>query len=317
MDIWRGKKVFITGGTGTFGRHLVQHLLEQDLGVERVVVYSRDEMKQYEMNLRYGNEPRLRFIIGDVREASHLLRAMKDADIVIHAAALKQVPLGEFHPEEFIKTNILGTENVIHAAIQNEVRQVVSLSTSKSVAPLNLYGATKLCADKLIISANRFDSNTRLATVRFGNIFGSRGSVVPLFLLKKGEGVLPVTHPDMTRFSITVTAMMAMISRALAVMQGGEIFVPKCASYRIGDLARAVDENCTMKIIGLRPGEKMHEEMIVPEEARFTCAYDGYYVIYPKLPPEEQHRLVAPDFAYLSHTNPDFLSVEDLKQMLD
>ncbi|RME24915.1 MAG: UDP-N-acetylglucosamine 4,6-dehydratase (inverting), partial [Candidatus Zixiibacteriota bacterium] len=280
-----GKSMLVTGGTGSFGKKLVATVLERYPHIKRLVVYSRDELKQFEMAQMYPADtyPQVRFFIGDVRDRQRLARAMEGIDIVVHAAAQKQVPACEYNPFEAIKTNILGAQNVIETAMDCGVTRVVALSTDKAAAPINLYGATKLCSDKLFVSANNYKGSRdlRFSVVRYGNVMGSRGSVIPFFLKRRDDGVLPITDTRMTRFNITLTEGVELVLYALANMWGGEIFVPRIPSYRIVDVAEAVAPGCRWEIIGVRPGEKLHEEMITQTDAMNSLAFRDHYVILP------------------------------------
>ena len=321
--------ILVTGGTGSFGRKFVETILERYPGVRRIVVFSRDEMKQFEMSQDFPPDyyPQIRYFIGDVRDAERLKRAMEGIDIVIHAAALKQVPAAEYNPFECIKTNVLGAQNVIEACLDSKVQRVVSLSTDKAAAPINLYGATKLCSDKLFVAANhmRGRRDIKLSVVRYGNVMGSRGSVIPFFIKKRHEGLLPITDERMTRFNITLDQGVSLVLRALDIMWGGEIYVPKIPSYRITDLARAVDGECRTKVIGIRPGEKLHEEMITETDAFNTIEFDDYYVILPsmrlwdvdKFSQEFNGRPCPDGFSYNSGANTDWLSVEQLRKLIE
>jgi UDP-N-acetylglucosamine 4,6-dehydratase/5-epimerase len=275
--------VLVTGGTGSFGRRFVQYALEQG-GVRRIVVFSRDELKQFEMQQKI-DDPRVRYFIGDVRDEDRLSRALHGVDYVVHAAALKQVPAAEYNPMECIKTNVLGAENLINASLDAKVKRVVALSTDKAVNPINLYGATKLCADKLFVAANHYSggTGTRFATVRYGNVVGSRGSVIPFFLAHRKHGWLPITDERMTRFWITLEQGVAFVASCLDVMDGGEIFVPKIATMRIVDLARAMAPEAELRNVGIRPGEKLHEILVPRDEARNTLDHGNLYVIRPAM----------------------------------
>ncbi len=322
------KSILITGGTGSFGKAFVRHVLTRYPEVKRLVVFSRDELKQFEMAQEFPVErhPALRYFIGDVRDRNRLRRALHGIDTVVHAAALKQVPTAEYNPMEFIHTNILGAENLLEACIDNGVRSVVALSTDKAAAPINLYGATKLCSDKLFVAANNYagSADQRFSVVRYGNVMGSRGSVIPFFLDKAKHGVLPITHPDMTRFSITLEEGVQMVLRAIENALGGEIFVPKIASYRITDVAEAIGPGCAKPLVGIRPGEKLHEEMITESDSHQTIDLGPYYVILPTsgrltLERYRAHRPaehVPEGFAYNSGRNPDFLSVEQIRDLI-
>jgi UDP-N-acetylglucosamine 4,6-dehydratase len=279
------KSVLITGGTGSLGNKLVSLLLEH-ASPRRIIVYSRDEFKQFTMSEKFRSKSgTLRFFLGDVRDKDRLHRAFEGVDYVIHAAALKQVPAAEYNPFEFIKTNVMGAQNVIDAAIDTGVKRVVALSTDKAANPINLYGATKLCSDKLFVSGNSYSGgrDTHFAIVRYGNVVGSRGSVIPFFLERRRTGVLPITHPEMTRFWITLDQAAVFVFNALTRMHGGEIFVPKIPSMRILDLARLIGPNCGQEIVGIRPGEKIHEMMVEPEIGHNTIDCCTHYVIQPVL----------------------------------
>jgi UDP-N-acetylglucosamine 4,6-dehydratase (inverting) len=323
-----GRSVLITGGTGSFGRRFAAQLLQHFGDVRRVIIYSRDELKQFEMGQAFPRDkyPQLRFFIGDVRDKDRLYRAMEDVDVVIHAAALKQVPAAEYNPFEAIKTNVIGAQNVIETAIDRGVRRVVALSTDKAAAPINLYGATKLCSDKLFVSANRFRGkhDIAFAVVRYGNVMGSRGSVIPFFLDKRAEGILPITDPRMTRFNITLNEGVELVLYALAHMWGGEIFVPRIPSYRIMDMAEAIAPECEKKIVGIRPGEKLHEEMITATDALHTLEFGEYFVILPTMPTwnvdayaaEFGGRRCPEGFRYASDTNTRWLSVNAIRELI-
>ncbi len=281
--MFNDKNILITGGTGSFGKKYTEVLLK-NYKPNKIIIYSRDELKQFEMAQKFNNKC-MRYFIGDVRDKERLKKAMEDVDIVIHAAALKQVPAAEYNPMEAVKTNIHGAQNVIDAAIVNEVDKVIALSTDKAAAPINLYGATKLASDKLFIAANNLvgKRKTRFSVVRYGNVIGSRGSVVPFFmkLIKKGEKTLPITHPDMTRFLITLEEGVRFVLKNFERMQGGEIFVPKIPSMKIIDLAKALCPECELKMIGIRPGEKLHEVMITRDDR--CVEFDDYFVIKPTI----------------------------------
>jgi len=281
--MFNGKNILITGGTGSFGKKYTEILLK-NYKPNKIIIYSRDELKQFEMAQKF-NDKCMRYFIGDVRDRERLHKAMEDVDIVIHAAALKQVPAAEYNPMEAVKTNINGAENVIDAAIKNEVEKVIALSTDKAAAPINLYGATKLASDKLFIAANNLvgKRKTRFSVVRYGNVIGSRGSVVPFFmkLIKAGEKVLPITHPEMTRFLITLEQGVNFVLKNFERMQGGEIFVPKIPSMKMVDLAKALCPECELKIVGIRPGEKLHEVMITRDDR--CVEFDDHFVIKPTI----------------------------------
>lgn len=282
MSILKNKNVLVTGGTGSFGNKFTRRALE--LGVKKIIVFSRDELKQYEMKQEFQDE-RIRFFIGDVRDKERLYRAFDGVDIVIHAAAMKHVDACEYNPFEAIKTNIHGAQNIIEAAIDRGVEKVIALSTDKACSPVNLYGATKLASDKLFVTANAYvgEKKTRFSVVRYGNVVGSRGSVVPFFKKIKDTGVIPITDGRMTRFWITLEQGVQFVLDNLVRMHGGEIFVPKIPSMNIMDLAKAIAPNCKYEIVGIRPGEKLHEAMIMEDDARHTLEYEDYYTIYPEL----------------------------------
>lgn len=317
-----GRTVLVTGGTGSFGQAFVRVALES-LAPRKVIVYSRDELKQYEMAQRF-QDPRLRFFIGDVRDKERLRLALNGVDVVVHAAALKQVPAGEYNPTEPIKTNILGAMNVIDAALDRGVKRVIALSTDKAANPVNLYGATKLVSDKLFVAANAYagSQDTRFAVVRYGNVVGSRGSVVPLFLKQRETGVVTITDPRMTRFWITLDQGVRFVIRCLGLMHGGEIFVPKIPSTTILDLAEAIAPGCRFEIVGIRPGEKLHEVMIPEDDARHTVEFPDFYVIKPEFPwwndANWSHGRPLPEgFRYSSDSNPWRLSVAEIRAVLE
>ena len=322
------KRVLITGGTGSFGNAFVSTVLHRFPDIERLVIFSRDELKQYEMAQRFDSKiyPQIRFFLGDIRDQERLRRALDGIDTVIHAAALKHVPIAEYNPFEFVKTNIVGAQNLIEACLDTEVRRVIALSTDKAAAPINIYGATKLCSDKLFIAGNnvRGTRDLRLAVVRYGNVMGSRGSVIPLFLQRRASGVLPITDPAMTRFNISLQEGVDMVLWALENTQGGEIFVPKLPSYRILDLARAVGPDCDHPMVGIRPGEKIHEEMITASDSFNTVDFGRYFAILPQSAKHNLQRYcslnhcepVPEGYAYNSGTNPDFLSVQQLRDLI-
>ena len=321
MSILDGRSVLITGGTGSFGKRFVQTILDET-DVRRVAIFSRDELKQYEMQQAYPNEPRLRFFIGDVRDRPRLDRAFFDVDFVIHAAALKQVPAAEYNPFEAVKTNIHGAQNVIDAAIERGVERVVALSTDKACSPVNLYGATKLVSDKLFVNGNAYASGTRtrFSVVRYGNVVGSRGSVVPYFEQQRATGVLPITDERMTRFWITLDQGVRFVLESLERMHGGELYVPKIPSMRVVDLAKAMAPDATLRVVGIRPGEKLHEEMISVSDARSTLDVGDRYVIQPELdfwPKAKLDGTPMPDgFSYASDTNDQWLTVDELRTMV-
>jgi len=321
--------ILITGGTGSFGKAFVRRALETFRDLKRLVIFSRDELKQYEMaqEFREVEYPPIRYFLGDVRDEARLVRALEGIDVVIHAAALKQVPAAEYNPFEFIKTNILGAQNLIEACLKCHVSRVIALSTDKAAAPINLYGATKLCSDKLFVAANniRGARDLRLSVVRYGNVMGSRGSVIPFFLDRRKTGVLPITDPSMTRFNISLQEGVEMVFWAIEHALGGEIFVPKIPSYRITDLANAIAQECRQEIVGIRPGEKLHEEMITTSDSSNTVDLGRYYAILPastRYSREQYCNLtgaigVREGFSYNSESNPHFLTVEQLRLMIE
>jgi UDP-N-acetylglucosamine 4,6-dehydratase len=328
LNMFDGKSILITGGTGSFGRLYTKTLLTR-YKPRRIVVFSRGEMKQYEMQQEF-NSPVMRYFIGDVRDASRLRQAMRGIEYVIHAAALKQVPAAEYNPMECIKTNILGAGNLIEAAIDNEVEKVIALSTDKAANPVNLYGATKLASDKLFVAANNTAGGhrTRFAVTRYGNVVGSRGSVVPFFrdLIKRGASELPVTDPRMTRFWITLQQGVDFVLKNFERMYGGEIFVPKIPSMRILDLCESLAPGMPIKIIGIRPGEKLHETMCPADDSHLTLEFGDHYVIRPSISftrpvdysvnmLEEAGKPVPQGFAYGSNTNQHFLTVAELRKV--
>lgn len=321
--MFKGKVILITGGTGSFGRKCAEILLTQHEPA-KVIIFSRDELKQYEMAQHFERFPNIRFFIGDVRDKERLLRAFSGVDFVIHAAALKQVPAAEYNPFEVIKTNIIGAQNVIDAALDKGVSRVVALSTDKAATPINLYGATKLCSDKLFIAANAYsrDAQTRFSVVRYGNVLGSRGSVIPFFREKCKEGVLPVTDPRMTRFWISLEQGVDFVLKSFKLMVGGELFVPKLPSMNILDLAAAICPDCRIETVGIRPGEKLHEIMVPKDEARNTFDFGDYYVVAPSVRSFDRQfdsskgQAVPVDFEYDSLSNPWKISVEELRTLL-
>src|SRR5262247_2063959 len=326
------KRILVTGGTGSFGKKFIETVYRRFPDIERVVVYSRDELKQFEMAQHYPESdfPSIRFFIGDVRDKDRLKRAMESIDTVIHSAALKQVPTAEYNPFEAVKTNILGAQNVIEAALESGIHRVVALSTDKAAAPINLYGATKLCSDKLFIAANnvRGTHDIRFSVVRYGNVMGSRGSVIPFFLEKRKTGVLPITDERMTRFNISLEEGVDMVLYALEHSLGGEVFVPKIPSYRLTDVAEAIGPKCSKPIVGIRPGEKLHEEMITESDSQNTVQNCHYFVIAPMLHGSDPKSIlmnyadyhnakpVESNFRYCSGTNTEWLSVDELRDLI-
>lgn len=327
MDL-TGKSILITGGTGSFGTAFVRKIINGNYNVKRLVIYSRDELKQYQMSQEFpqSKDGIIRYFIGDVRDEDRLKLALKNIDIVIHAAALKQVPAAEYNPMECIKTNVLGAQNVISAAMACNVKKIVALSTDKAAAPVNLYGATKLCSDKLFVAANNLTGSeeTNFSVVRYGNVMGSRGSVIPFFEKQRLKGSLPITDEKMTRFNITLNEGVNMVMHAINNAIGGEIFVPKIPSYNIMDLATAIAPNVPTEIIGLRPGEKIHEEMITVADAPMTVDIGEYYVILPNTYRYDIDQYieqfggikVAENFTYNSGQNVDFLSIDQLRDLI-
>lgn len=322
-----GASVMVTGGTGSFGKQFIKTILGQH-NPSRVVIYSRDELKQSEMAQMFpvSKHPGIRFFLGDVRDKDRLMQAMEGIDTVIHAAALKQVPAAEYNPFECIKTNVLGAQNVIDAAMAHGVKRVVALSTDKAAGPINLYGATKLCSDKLFVAANNYRGNRpiKLSVVRYGNVMGSRGSVIPFFMNIRHSGVLPVTDLRMTRFNITLSEGVDLVLHALCRMWGGEIFVPKIPSYRITDIAEAIDPKCRLEITGIRPGEKLHEEMITETDGLNSVEFSDHYVILPSISEWEKENYVKSNrgkmcgmgFKYSSDNNSRWLEVEEIRQLI-
>jgi len=323
------KSILVTGGTGSFGKAFVKTVLARYPEVKRLVIYSRDELKQFEMAQQFPDSkyPGIRYFIGDVRDEARLRRALEGVDIVVHAAALKQVPAAEYNPFECIKTNVLGAQNLIEACLDSKVERVVALSTDKAAAPINLYGATKLASDKLFVAANRIQGSRgiRFSVVRYGNVMGSRGSVIPFFMDRKDSGTLPITDHEMTRFNISLQEGVDMVLWSIENALGGEILVPKIPSYRIGDVATAIAPDAKQEVVGIRPGEKIHEEMITSSDSLNTVDLGDYYAILPSAGTytteeycaSQGGKLVEPGFAYNSGTNPDFLSVEQIRDLID
>lgn len=319
------KSILITGGTGSFGRKFTETVLKE-YKPERLIIFSRDEFKQQEMRVIGHNHECLRYFIGDIRDKSRLYRALDGVDIVVHAAALKQVPACEYNPMEPIKTNILGAGNLIDAAIDRGVQKVIALSTDKAAAPVNLYGATKLCSDKLFVAGNSYSGRhlTHFSIVRYGNVMGSRGSVVPLFMKLCQTGCLPITHSEMTRFWLTLDQGVRFILQCLGLMEGGEIFVPKIPSVRVVDLAKAICPTCTTQVIGIRPGEKIHEVLVPEDDARTTMEYDDKFVILPpfqsglieRYQEKNGGTLCQAGFRYASDTNNHWLTVDELRDLI-
>lgn len=322
------KIILITGGTGSFGKKMAQIVLE-NYKPKKLIIFSRDELKQFEMSQRWNvrKYPCIRYFLGDVRDKDRLMMAFNNVDYVIHTAALKQVPAAEYNPEECIKTNILGAMNVIDAAICNNVKKVIALSTDKACNPINLYGATKLCSDKLFVAANVYSGfdRTRFAVVRYGNVLGSRGSVVPFFKERAKTGILPITDTRMSRFWITLDQGVHFVLKSLQLCHGGEIFVPKIPSMKITDLATAIAPHCRHEIVGIREGEKIHETLIGEEDSRYTVEFKECYIIQPHLASRNKlveynngkERLCNEDFRYTSDTNSQWMTVEDLKRVIE
>lgn len=322
------KTILITGGTGSFGKKMVRALL-QNYKPQKLIVFSRDELKQFEMSQKWSihKYPCIRYVLGDIRDRNRLMAAFDQVDYVIHAAALKQVPAAEHNPEEFIKTNVLGAMNIIDAAQQNQVKKVIALSTDKACNPINLYGATKLCSDKLFMAAN-VDSgadDTRFAVVRYGNVLGSRGSVVPFFAERAKTGVLPITDLRMTRFWITLDQAVHFVLMALSMTKGGELFVPRIPSMKILDLAKAIAPQCKLDVVGIRPGEKIHETLISEDEARNTIQFKECYIVQPNLKLQNGllvngkkggGKLCLENFRYSSETNNQWLTVKELRELI-
>ena len=328
MSMYEKKSILITGGTGSLGKALVKRIFELYPEVGRVIIFSRDEQKQFEMAHDYPEEkyPQIRFFIGDVRDKSRITRALKNVDYVIHAAAMKHVPIAEYNPDECVKTNIHGAQNLIDACLETGVQRVVALSTDKACAPINLYGATKLASDKLFIAANNFKGANpiRFSVVRYGNVMGSNGSVIPFFLKRRHTGQLPITDPNMTRFNITLSGGVDMVLHALENAWGGELFVPKIPSYRITDVAKAIGPNCDMPNVGIRPGEKLHEEMITSSDAMNTWDLGKYYVILPQrtifklddFVSNFEAKRVPEGFCYNSGTNHEWETVSSIRTLI-
>lgn len=323
------RSVLITGGTGSFGKKFVETILRDYPAVRRIVIYSRDELKQFELKQKYPHDkyPQLRFFIGDVRDGERLKRACEGIDVIIHAAAIKQVDTAEYNPDECVKTNIQGAQNVINAALATNVKHVVALSTDKACAPINLYGATKLCSDKLFVAANNIKGSRdlRFSVVRYGNVMGSRGSVIPFFMNRRSTGVLPITHEKMTRFNISLQAGVDLVMFAIGHHLGGEIFIPKIPSYKIVDVAKAIAPNAKIEIVGIRPGEKLHEEMITPTDAMNTIDLGAYYAILPSVSDRytredfiKYHSAtpVPENFHYSSDKNTEWETVESMREKI-
>lgn len=320
------KSILVTGGTGSFGKKFIETVYKKYPDVKRVVVFSRDELKQFEMSQVFSKDKydSIRYFLGDVRDRDRLKRALEGIDIVVHAAALKQVPAAEYNPTEFIKTNVDGAQNMIEAVLSTDVKCVVALSTDKAAAPINLYGATKLVSDKLFIAANNIKGSRdlRLSVVRYGNVMGSRGSVIPFFMNKREEGVIPITHKDMSRFNISLEEGVDMVLYAIENSLGGEIFVPKIPSYNIETVVDAIAPSCKKEFVGIRPGEKLHEEMITDSDSFNTIDFDKYYAILPFDAKTEKYlnhysaKMVPKGFKYNSGTNDQWISVEEMRTLI-
>ena len=325
----KNKSILITGGTGSFGKKFVKKILEKNNNIKKLIIFSRDELKQYEMAKNFSSKkyPQVRYFIGDVRDKERLERACEDVDYIIHAAALKQVPAAEYNPMEFIKTNIHGTSNLIEAAISANVKKIIALSTDKAAAPINLYGATKLCSDKLFIAANNYagKKNISFSVVRYGNVMNSRGSIIPFFKEEVKKGFIPITDKRMTRFNITLDESVDFVLNCLKISKGGEIFIPKIPSYKVTDVAKAIDKNAKIKIIGIRPGEKIHEEMITVSDSQNTLDVKNFYIILPS-GNHELHKFyhkqfsakrVLNNFSYNSYKNKNYLSIQEIKSLIN
>ena len=323
LNFLRNKSILITGGTGSFGENFTEFLLKKSKNIDRIAIYSRDELKQSQLQLKFKKNKNLRFFIGDIRDKQRLIYALEDIDYVIHAAALKQVPTAEYNPLETIKTNVLGAQNLIEACLQTNVKKVIALSSDKAVAPINLYGATKLCSDKLFIASNNYigKKNISFSVIRYGNVMGSRGSVLPIFLNQKKTGTVTLTHKDMTRFNILMEDCIKMVIWSLKNALGGEIVVPKIPSFRIKDLAKVVTPECKVKYIGIRSGEKIHEEMITSNESQDIIDTGKYYVLLPNKDFAQRKKYskfkrIKYGFSYSSDKNKDFLNLTDLRKLV-
>ena len=328
--MFKNRSILVTGGTGSFGKAFIKGIIKKYPNFKRLVIFSRDELKQFEMsNQKDFQHPNIRMFIGDIRDKERLKRALEGIEFVVHAAALKQVPTAEYNPFEFIKTNIIGTQNLVEACIDSRVKKVIALSTDKASSPINLYGATKLCSDKLILSANNIKGSRDISfsVVRYGNVMGSRGSVIPLFLNQRKKNIFTITDRKMTRFNITLEEGVNFVLNSLKIMRGGEIFVPKIPSYKIIDLVNSVSKNPKIKIIGIRPGEKIHEEMISSEESLNVVEYKNFYVVIPnsKFNPINKKKYMEifkdgkntkENFNYSSNNNVDFLTVSQLTKLI-
>ena len=318
-DIFKGKTILVTGGTGSFGKKFIEIVL-RDFNPKKLIIFSRDEMKQYEMK-KVFNDERLRYFIGDIRDADRLHRAFHNVDIIVHAAALKIVPAAEYNPFEAVKTNVIGAENVINLAIDNNIEKVIALSTDKAANPINLYGATKLCSEKMFTAANNYSpEGTKFSVVRYGNVFGSRGSVVPFFKECREKGTVPITDERMTRFWITLEQGVNFVLQCIKDMKGGEIFIPKIPSMKITDLAEAICPGCRQEVVGIRPGEKLHETLVPKDDGIYTYEYDDRFIIYPYIIDHEDRKKGGKPLnlsfeGYSSDNNNEWLSVEQLRNM--
>ena len=330
--MFKNKTILITGGTGSFGKAFLEYLLVNHKDIKKIIIFSRDELKQFELAVQFSEKkyPNIRYFLGDIRDKDRLDRAMEGVDYVIHAAALKQVTAAEYNPFEVIKTNVIGAQNIVEACLNNNVKKVIALSTDKACAPINLYGASKLCSDKLFISANNIVGKRKLSfsVVRYGNVMGSRGSVIPEFIKQKKSGYINITNKNMTRFNITMQQSIDLVIWALKNSIGGEIFVPKIPSYKILDLAKAIAPKAKINIIGTRPGEKIHEELITESESGNAVELKKYFVILTSLITDsngkalknywnsKKNKKIKKEFSYKSNTNNDFLSVENIKKLI-
>ncbi len=319
------KVILLTGGTGSFGKAFTKYVLKKYPKIKKLIIFSRDELKQFEMSQEFPESdfPNIRFFLGDIRDKDRLLLATEEVDIIVHAAALKQVPAAEYNPFEFVKTNVIGAQNIIEVSLANNVQKVCALSTDKAASPINLYGATKLCSDKLFISATNIIGKRKLnfCVVRYGNVMGSRGSVIPFFINKSKEGFLPITHEEMTRFNITLQEGVDLVLKALEKSIGGEIFIPKIPSYRILDLAKAISPKAKIKVIGIRSGEKIHEEMLSSSDSLNSVELDDLFVILPNQEKREKYikkgaKYIKEGFSYTSGKNEDFLTVKQIRELL-
>lgn len=328
MSYFKNKSILITGGTGSFGKNFVNTIIKNYSDYRRLVIFSRDELKQSLMQKEYpkNKHPNIRFFLGDIRDKERLYRAMDGIDIVVHAAALKHVTTAEYNPFEFIKTNIIGSQNLIEASLDHKVKNIIAISTDKAVSPINLYGATKLASDKLFLAANNIKGRTdiKFSIVRYGNVMASRGSVIPFFIQNKNKGFFPITDLNMTRFNISITEAVKFVIWVVQKNIGGEIFIPKCPSYKIGDLAKAIDSSCKIKIVGVRPGEKIEEELISKSENDKTVDLGKCYIVMgstnsktTKYYLNKKFKKVSKNFEYTSGSNQNFLSVKKLKELIN